>query len=195
MTQQNEAQEREWIRRARNGDADAFAQLVTVHQRAVYRVAMRIVGNRQEAEDVAQEVFLKAYEALDRFDLARPLAPWLYRIARNTSLTWIKQRPPHFTLGDWVQDESGPGPEAQAVTKERLEQLRQALAALPEHYRRAIELRHFQGLSYKEIGDALGVPLSDVKSWLFRARRRLRASVGKPCEAYYRETVKYPPVH
>ena len=177
MTQQDAARESEWVRWAQGGDTDAFARLVEAHQRVVYRIAMRIVGNRQEAEDVAQEVFIKAYEALAHFDPARPLAPWLYRIARNTALTWIKQRPPHAALGDWVEDEADPGPEAQAVTGEALERLRRGLDALPEKYRRAVELRHFQGLSYQEMSAALGVPLSDVKSWLFRARRMLRASM------------------
>lgn len=174
MMQQDEAQEREWVRQAQGGDVDAFSRLVAAHQPVVYRIAMRIVGNRQEAEDVAQDVFIKAYNALDRFEPARPFAPWLYRIARNTALTWVKQRPPQVLLGDWVEDVAGPGPEAQAVTGEALERLRQALASLPENYRRAIELRHLQGLSYQEMSAALGVPLSDVKSWLFRGRERLR---------------------
>jgi len=158
------------------GDTSAFAALVRRHQAAVIRRAWQIVGEAEEAEDVAQETFVKAYRALDRFDPQRPFAPWLYRITTNTALNWLKRRRPEAELDEeTLAADTTPGPEAQAISAETAAQLRAAIAGLPPNYHAAIELRHFQGLSYQEIGEALGAPLSDVKSWLFRARRRLRA--------------------
>lgn len=176
MTRLDEATERELVRLARRGDTAAFDQLVVHHQRVVFNIAYRMTGNRQEAEDVAQETFVKAYQALDRFDPQRPFAPWLYRIATNTALNWIKRRRPEMELSEGVPltDPAAPGPEAQAIAADTSARLRAAIATLPPNYRAAIELRHFQGLSYQEMSESLGVPLSDVKSWLFRARRRLR---------------------
>jgi RNA polymerase sigma-70 factor (ECF subfamily) len=167
--------ERKLVRLAQGGDADAFGQLVTLYQGAVFNVTFRLTGNRQEAEDVAQQAFVKAYRALNRFDRERPLGPWLYRIATNTALNWIKRRRPEATLvEEELLPDPAPGPEAQLIAAEKSARLRAAIAALPPHYRAAIELRHFQGLSYREMSKALDAPLSDVKSWLFRARRRLQ---------------------
>ncbi|MCP4538162.1 MAG: sigma-70 family RNA polymerase sigma factor [Chloroflexi bacterium] len=167
--------ERTHIRLARQGDADAYGQLVTRHQQAVFNIAYRITGNRQEAEDVAQESFVKAYRALGRFDTERPFAPWLYRIATNTALNWVKRRRPEVTLDEETPlADPSPGPEAQAIAADTSARLRAAIAALPPNYRVVIELRHFQGLSYQEMSDALNVPVSDVKSWLFRARCKLK---------------------
>ncbi len=167
--------EREQIRLARQGDADAYGRLVTRHQQTVFNIAYRVTGNRQEAEDVAQETFVKAYRALNRFDTERPFAPWLYRIATNTALNWIKRRRPEAELDkETALADPSPGPEAQAIAADTSARLRAAIAALPPNYRAAIELRHFQDLSYQEMSDALDVPISDVKSWLFRARRKLK---------------------
>ena len=171
--------ERELIRLAQQGDAEAFGQLVLQHQRAVFNIAYRMVGNRQEAEDVAQEAFVKTYQALDRFDRERPFTPWLYRITTNTALNWIKRRRPEVELEEeTLQVTATPNPEAQTIAAESSERLRAAIATLPPNYRAAIELRHFQGLAYQEMSAVLGVPLSDVKSWLFRARRRLREALS-----------------
>lgn len=178
MAQLDAVQEKEWLLLARGGDVEAFAPLVAAHQRVVYRIALRITGNPQEAEDVAQEAFVRAFERLDRFDPARPFAPWLYRIVHNLALNRVRRDRTPAVLGDWLEDERGTGPEAAAIAAETLERLRQAIAGLPENYRRVIVLRHFEGLSYQQMCAALGVPLSDVKSWLFRARRALQKSMG-----------------
>jgi RNA polymerase sigma-70 factor (ECF subfamily) len=169
------AAHQELVQQAQHGDADAFGQLVTYYQRTVYNIAYRLTGNRQEAEDVAQEAFVKTYQALDRFDAQRPFEPWLYRITTNTALNWIKRRRPESELEEEIPpDSTTPNPEAQAITAETTDRLRAAISNLPPDYRVVIELRHFQGLSYREMSEALDVPLSDVKSWLFRARRKLR---------------------
>ena len=178
MASPERAGERELIRLAQQGDTEAFGQLVVHHQRAVFNIAYRMMGNRQEAEDVAQESFVKTYQALDRFDRERPFAPWLYRITTNTALNWIKRRRPEAELEEeTARVTATPSPEAQAIAAETSERLRAAIATLPPNYRAAIELRHFQGLSYQEMSESLDVPLSDVKSWLFRARRKLREAL------------------
>lgn len=175
MTSPEEIKESELIRSAQQGDTDAFGRLVVRHQQAVFNIAYRMTGNRQEAEDVAQEAFIKSYQALDRFDPTRPFAPWLYRITTNTALNWIKRRRPEVNMDEeTTRSETTPGIEAQTIAAETSDRLRAAIAKLAPNYRAVIELRHFQGFSYKEMSDALNVPLSDVKSWLFRARRRLR---------------------
>lgn len=173
------AREHELIRLARRGDAEAFGELVARHQETVFSIAYRLTRTRQEAEDVAQDAFIKAYQALDRFDLERPFVPWLHRITTNTALNCIRRRRPEAELvEETLLADPAPGPEARTVASEESARLRAAVAMLPPNYRAAIDLRHFQGFSYREISDALNVPLSDVKSWLFRARRRLRDALG-----------------
>ncbi|MBN1976753.1 MAG: sigma-70 family RNA polymerase sigma factor [Anaerolineae bacterium] len=175
MTSPEETGEIELIQIAQQGDADAFGRLVVRYQQAVFNIAYRMTGNRQEAEDVAQEAFIKSYQALDRFDPTRPFAPWLYRITTNTALNWIKRRRPEADMDEeTTRSETTPDIEAQTIAVEMSDRLRAAIAKLAPNYRAVIELCHFQGLSYKEMSEALNVPLSDVKSWLFRARRRLR---------------------
>jgi len=179
MNELSEAPEADLIARTLAGDADAFATLVRRHRATVVRVAWRILGEKQEAEDVAQEAFVRAYRALATFDRSRPLGPWLYRIAANLSLNRLKRRRATVPLvgGDGEPlplPDTAPGPEGHLLQAEAQAQLRREIAALPEHYRRVIELRHLHDLSYQAIADELDVPLSDVKSWLFRARQRLK---------------------
>ena len=178
MTDPEDTGELELIQIAQLGDTNAFGQLVVRHQRTVFNIAYRLTGNRQEAEDVAQDTFVKAYQALGRFDPQRPFAPWLYRIATNTALNWTKRRHPEATVNEEITiADAAPNPESQTIANETSERLRAAIAELSPNYRAAIELRHFQGLSYQEMSQVLGIPLSDVKSWLFRARRRLRKAL------------------
>jgi RNA polymerase sigma-70 factor (ECF subfamily) len=169
--------EQELARKAKAGDSDAFGELVVKHQRVVFNIAYRLAGNREDAKDVTQEAFVRAFRKLDRFDPDRPFAPWLYRLATNTALNWLKRRRPEAHKG--IEPiERGPGPAARLIAVESVSRLREAIGSLPLNQRAAIELRHFQGASYKEIGRRLNAPLSDVKSWLFRARRRLQRDLG-----------------
>jgi RNA polymerase sigma-70 factor (ECF subfamily) len=180
MVRLDEATERELIRLAQRGDADAFGRLVSCYQQTVFNIAYRLTGDRQEAKDVAQEAFVKTYQTLDRFDLQRPLAPWLGRITTNTALNWIKKRRPEIEMDEeTLLADPTPSPEAQTIAAETSTQLRAAIAALPPNYRAVIELRHFQSLSYQEMSKSLNAPISDVKSWLFRARRRLRRKLRR----------------
>ncbi len=170
----------------RKGDEAAFALLVQRYQTAVFNVAYRMFGRRQDAEDAAQEAFLRAYRALDRFDVQRPFAPWIKRITTNLCLNWLESErvKPQLSAADlnpgkaeaptmdqWAQ--AAPGPEQVMVQQERSDRLRRAILQLPPRYRAVIEYRHFQEMRYDEIAAVLARPLSSVKSDLFRARKLL----------------------
>jgi len=161
--------------RAINGDQAAFAEIVSLHQQAVYNVAYRMLGDVHDAEDAAQDAFLRAYKFFDRFDVDRPLAPWLKRITMNVCLNRLNAEVPASSLDDDLPPprDPHPGPEAQTATRQREERIRAEILRLPPRYRAVIELRHFQDMSYDEIARALKRPLSDVKSDLFRARKLL----------------------
>ncbi|MFQ5419751.1 MAG: RNA polymerase sigma factor [Anaerolineae bacterium] len=178
--------EQDLLVRAGQGDAAAFAELVRSHQTAVFNVAYRLLGNRQEAEDAAQEAFVRAFRAMDRFDVTRPFAPWIKRIAANLCLNRLESmayrqttavtdlaRPgqDEASLDNWAHQ--SPTPEQATIAREESERLRAAIWQLPPRFRMAIELRHFQEMSYDEIAKAMARPLSSVKSDLFRARKLL----------------------
>ncbi|WP_420641200.1 RNA polymerase sigma factor [Candidatus Leptofilum sp.] len=180
--------EQHLLQQARQKDetsAAAYGELVRRYQTAVFNTAYRLLGRRVEAEDAAQEAFLRAYRALDRFELGRPFAPWIKRITTNLCLNWLEssraktqllaadmsRNDQPVSLDDWAQ--SAPSPEQTLVRAEQSTQLHQAILALPPRYRVAIELRHFQELSYDEMAAMMERPLSSVKSDLFRARKML----------------------
>lgn len=160
-----------------HGDQQAFGELVRRYQRSVFNVCYRIMAQRQEAEDMTQEAFLRAYDRLHTYDPERPFGPWIRRIGANLCLNDIKRtKSAAVPLDDeWEAPtpRTSDRPEKAQVHKERAESIREAIHSLPEHYRAVIELRHFLDMSYKEISAALEIPLSDVKSHLFRARKTL----------------------
>ncbi|HFQ93707.1 MAG TPA: sigma-70 family RNA polymerase sigma factor, partial [Anaerolineae bacterium] len=156
-------------------------------QTAVFNVAYRMFGRREDAEDAAQEAFLRAYKALDRFDETRPFAPWIKRITVNLCLNWLeaeKVRPQISAADMGAADEDAPDmdawrhaaptPEQTMIRQEQGDKLRQAILQLPPRYRAVIECRHFQEMRYDEMAEVLERPLSSVKSDLFRARKMLR---------------------
>lgn len=181
--------EQQLLQQARQGDATsaaAYGEIVRRYQTAVFNVAYRLLGRQVEAEDAAQEAFLRAYRSLDRFDVARPFAPWIKRITTNLCLNWLESSRAKtqllaaemsswddqpVSMDDWAQ--SAPSPEQTLVQEEQSTRLHQAILALPPRYRVAIELRHFQELSYDEMAEVMERPLSSVKSDLFRARKLL----------------------
>ena len=169
----NALSDRDLIQRARRGDAEAFGDLVTRHQASVFNVCYRILHERTEAEDMAQETFIRAHERLGTFDEDRPFGPWVRRVAANVCLNHIESQRVTMELDEERDADESLRPEAQAEVRERSEQIRSALASLPARFRVVIELRHYQELSYDEIAVELNIPLSDVKSHLFRARKIL----------------------
>lgn len=165
------------VRRVRQGDLEAYGELVRRYQGSVFGVCYRLMGERQEAEDLAQDAFLRGYQRLDSFDLAYPFGPWIRRVAANLCLNRLQRRHPVTVELDeesgWQGASTGPSPESATVRREQAEEVRAAILALPPVYRAVIELRHYQDATYDEIARTLDLPLSDVKSHLFRARRML----------------------
>jgi RNA polymerase sigma-70 factor (ECF subfamily) len=165
--------DRDLIQHARRGDAEAFGELVLRYQTSVFNVCYRILHERAEAEDMAQETFLRARERLHTFDEERALGPWIRRVAANVCLNHLESEKRTAPLDEERDAGESRRPETQVEARERSEQIRTALASLPVHYRVVIELRHYQELSYDEIASELNIPISDVKSHLFRARKLL----------------------
>jgi RNA polymerase sigma factor (sigma-70 family) len=167
--------DRDLILRARRGETEAFGELVSRTQTAVFNVCYRLTGERREAEDMAQETFIRAYERLGTFDLERPFLPWIRRVAANLCLNHLSALSRDQTELDEEHGkaDAGDSPSVLVEQHEQTGQIRAALLSLPPHYRVVIELRHFQDLSYDEISRTLDRPMSDVKSDLFRARKML----------------------
>ena len=167
--------------RARRGEAEAFGELVRRYQASIFNVCYRVLGERREAEDLAQEAFIRAYARLAIFDADLPFGPWIRRVAANLCLNRLesgRSAPVNVPLDD--EREMGDGdPAAARENAERAEPVRAALLSLPPRYRAVIELRHFQEMSYDEIAAAMGMPLSDVKSHLFRARKLLAGELKR----------------
>ena len=165
--------DRDLILRARRGDHDAFGELVTRYQIGVFNVCYRMTNERREAEDLAQETFLRVYSRLDQFDLDREFGPWVRRAAANLCLNHLEAQKVTAELDEDRDASEISPPEAIVEVRERSEQIRAVLMSLPANFRAVVELRHYQELSYDEIATELNIPLSDVKSHLFRARKLL----------------------
>lgn len=164
------------------GESEAFATLVERYGDRVFNLALRIVGDRDAAADCAQEAFIRAYRALHQYDLARPLAPWLYRIATNASLNYAQRWHAHEDPTDELPEpppSEATSPEAIVVAREEVGLVLKAIQALPPRYHAALTLRHLHELSYQEVAEALGIPLGTVKTHLFRARAALRAELER----------------
>ena len=169
----------ELVQRARAGDDNAFAALVETYQTPIYNLCYRMLGEAGEAEDAAQETFLRAYHQLARYDPARSFKTWLFAIAnhhcidrlRKRRLTWLSldaDLPPHPAL-----NEQSPGPEEASVRREQTEMLQKLLAQLPPEDRSVVVMRYWYDLSYEEIAEATTTTVSAVKSRLHRARGNL----------------------
>jgi RNA polymerase sigma-70 factor (ECF subfamily) len=171
---------------ARDGDSEAFRALVERHSRAVYRVAHRMTGSSQDAEDVVQETFLKAYRQLGRFESRANFSTWLHRIAVNCSIDLIRSRPhreaghdtsdlDQFDADDRVQ--GNPSPERLMLSTEVQDRVGRAMSALSEMERAAFTLRHFEGQSIDEISRALGLKTNATKHSIFRAVKKMRVAL------------------
>ena len=169
-------EEKVWIQRALAGDQEAFACLVKAYQTAVYNLAYRMLGNATEAEDAAQETFLKAYTRLKTYDSGRKFSSWLLAIASHHCIDRLRQRRFALSLDElppWRWLSSSSRPEEIVIQSEERGEVRQLLAQLPPHYRTAVILHYWYDLSYQEIAEATETTESAVKSTLYRARRKL----------------------
>jgi len=176
----NAPSDRDLILQARRGEAEAFGELVTRYQTGVFNVCYRILHERSEAEDLAQESFIRGYDRIQTFDIGREFGPWIRRVAANLCLNHLESQKVTTELDEERDADSAQLPEAVQEVKERSEQIRLMLASLPANYRLVVELRHYQEMSYGEIAAQLNMPLSDVKSHLFRARKILAEKLHAP---------------
>jgi RNA polymerase sigma-70 factor (ECF subfamily) len=184
------------VRRILSEDRGAFDLLVARYQRVIFAIGYRMTGSAADAEDLCQDVLLRVFRSLDRFDTARPLGPWIRKIACNASLHFLRHRGVERRLvRDRVDDGGGaggadgtdpglavadgrPGPEEIAAARDLDRRLQQALLAFPEKPRLAFTLKYVEGLTSAEIAEALEVPRDTVKTWLLRARERLRRDLS-----------------
>lgn len=166
-----------WIEQARNGDDEAFAQLVETYQRPVYNLCYRMLGESQEAEDAAQESFWRAYQALNRYDPNRKFSTWLLSIAAHYCIDQQRKRHIISVQMDIVFEETyadnSPDPERAVATSEEDQMLHSLMNSLNSQDRAALILRYWYGFSDAEIGEALSLTVSAVKSRLYRARKHL----------------------
>jgi len=165
------------IRKVKKGDLDAFGAIIQDYQSSVFNVCYRVLGNRQEAEDLTQEAFLRAYHQISRFDLSRPFGPWMRTLAANLCYNHLKRarlkRVPLEDERDTIKHDPKYGPEGVLEINQEHIALYQAIWKLPETQRMALELRHFQGLSYQEMAETLKLPLNTIRSHLYRGRQKL----------------------
>ena len=164
------------VARCLKGDPGAFEPLVARYERVMFAVALRLVGNYEDARDATQNAFIRAYEHLDTYDPARKFFSWLYRIVVNECLNLRRARHPNEPLADTFETQSGAF-DAVAAAEEH-DRIQAALMALTPEYREVVILRHFAELTYEEISEAIGVPDKTVKSRLFSARKRLAEILG-----------------
>jgi len=172
----NEIDEHALISAAQAGDRDAFGGLVRLHQKRMYAVARAVVMVHEDAEDAVQEAFVRAYQALDRFNPAQAFGAWLNRIVANAALDIARRRKVrstdelHDTVADTFRD---PG-----ESDELRRRLGAALAELPDRMRSVIVLHDVEGFAHAEIGAMLGIPEGTARSDLHHARQRLRKRLG-----------------
>lgn len=180
------------IRRFLQGDGGAFDRLVELCSSRVFNLAYRLVGNRDDAQDIAQEAFVRIYHALPRFQGGSSFNTWMYRIVVNVCYDELKRRrrrPSNFTdLCDYDEPMRDPAggvsAEEAAMRNERRRVLQQAIVTIPEPYRMVLVLYDLQGLSYQEISDILETNLGTIKSRLNRARLILREKLSESRELF-----------
>lgn len=169
------------IKACQQGDITAFGYLVQRYQDRVLRVLYLLIGNSEDAQDVAQESFIRAYRYIRAFRGDCGFATWLHRIAINTAHNWMREnyrrRAQTVALEDWKQG-AGIDPADALLAKQAQLEMRSALAALPQHYREAVVLRHYEDLSYEEIAQVQQVPVGTVRSRLSKARQLLHDSLS-----------------
>ncbi|MCT2536101.1 RNA polymerase sigma factor SigW [Aquibacillus koreensis] len=180
-----DAKIKEIVKQVKKGDQSAFEDIVNFYQNKVYQICFRMVGNAHEAEDLAQEAFIRAYVNIHTFDDKRKFSTWLYRIATNLSIDRIRKKKPDYFLDAEVKGTDGLDmysqlPAEQALPEEEVESLelqsyiQQEIMQLPTKYRSVIALRFVDELSLIEISEILNIPVGTVKTRIHRGREALR---------------------
>lgn len=183
--------EKELIQKAKQGDMTAFEELILKHEKIVYNVALRMMNHSEDAKDISQEVFLKAYRNIANFDERSAFSTWLYRITTNTCIDEMRKRKgkQSYSLEEELENEDGTmqrqiadegdTPEESLLREERKSEILQALENLSAEHKAAVVLRDVKGLSYEEISEILELSLGTVKSRISRARNQLKTEILK----------------
>jgi RNA polymerase sigma-70 factor (ECF subfamily) len=175
------------VERAQAGDTEAFGELVGRYMRRGYFAALGLVGSHEDALDLSQEAFVRAFRARSTIDPGRPFYPWLYQIIRRLCFNFVRdtrtRRRKLEAAGGWLADEvgnraAGTNPEREAERAELRERFEAAIGELPEAQREVLVLKEFEGLKYREIAELLDIPIGTVMSRLYAARKSLAASLG-----------------
>lgn len=175
-----------------HNDQQAYAELMRLYRDSIYYMLVRMVKNKDDAEDLTLMTFGKAFRYLDKYTPKYAFSTWLYRIALNNSIDFLRVKnnmPQYFeedlytssatSIIDKSEDNLQRTPEEEVIDKQRLQLLRTAVSELPDRYRRVIELRYYEDLAYEEIAERLGLTLSNVKIQIMRAKQML-AELMKP---------------
>jgi RNA polymerase sigma-70 factor (ECF subfamily) len=188
------------VQRARAGDSRAFSRLVETYQTPVYNLCYRVLGNPHEAEEAAQEAFLRAYTRLGSYDPARSFKTWLLSIAHHYCIDRLRRRRLNFlslddepALDTAAWRSAAPTPEETTMRRERDGEIQAMLDLLPAKDRSALVMRYWYDLSYEEIAQATATTVSAVKSRLHRAREALAGQVGKPAASRAGRTAQLRP--
>jgi RNA polymerase sigma-70 factor, ECF subfamily len=187
-----QAQETVWILSCQRGDTVSFNRLVLKWEKKIYNLALRMLHDREEAAEAAQEVFWLAYRNIQRFRLDSKFSTWLFRIAVNHCISRLRQRPPgaHFSMDDpgdasplkgWVPSQESH--EKEFLLDEQKDRVRRALTNLPDDQKAVLELKFFQELTFEEIAEVVQAPLSTIKSRLYAGLESLKSRLGRGLQA------------
>ncbi len=181
----NTQEDRELVASAKKGDNKAFEALLKKYRKSVYYMLLKMIKNPDDAEDLTQEAFAKAFNSIDKFDATYAFSTWLFRIATNNCIDFIrKKRVQTVSIDQPMEGDDGSNirfdvkdenldPNQSMLKQQRKKYLNMAIERLPEKYRTLVELRYFRELSYEEVAQELQIPLGTVKAQLFRARELL----------------------
>jgi RNA polymerase sigma-70 factor (ECF subfamily) len=184
----NKRDDVELVRKAKTGDGKAYDELTLMYKEVVFKIVHRMVHNRQEAEDLTQEAFIKAYNSITSFNEDYAFSTWLFKIATNNCIDFFRKRKLRTHSMDETirykddeiqQEYADPDPdvEREIIADEKTKMIRKAIEELPEKYRIVIKLRHQEEKSYEDISELLDLPLGTVKARIFRAREMLNKSL------------------
>ncbi|WP_019122625.1 RNA polymerase sigma factor [Brevibacillus massiliensis] len=183
--------DKDLVRRVLTGDTQAYSQIIARYKQKIFALMYRMSGHPQDAQDLAQEVFIKAFYRLPQYSGEKKFSAWLYRIATNHCIDELRKKKQSATVPlDSVNARTETTPESIYLKKEQRDRLEEHIEKLPENYRIIFLLRHTQQLSYQEIAEILDISTNTVQVRLFRARQKLRERMatevkgGSACEVY-----------
>ncbi|MFV0313919.1 MAG: RNA polymerase sigma factor [Anaerotignum sp.] len=186
-----ELEDKQFISKAKQGDMAAFEELILQHEKMVYNVALRMMNHSEDAKDISQEVFIKAYRNISNFDERSTFSTWIYRITTNTCIDEMRKRKGKQTFSldnefegeesSWKREvaDDADTPEKSLLKKEEKNEILMAMEGVSEEYKMVFILRDIQGLSYEEISDILDLTLGTVKSRISRARKNIKEEIYK----------------